>query len=127
MTIKASKTDQLRKGVDIYVGRMRNALCPVEALLAYLAKRGTGDSLLFKFEDGRLLTKERFVKAVREAMSRAGIDTKLCSGHSFKIRAATMAEKASQPRRFRHSGNGRVRPTFFTSGSQGKSLQVSLN
>ena len=68
-----SQTDQFRKRVDYYAGRMQNALCPIKALLAYLAKRGTGDGLLFKFEDSRLLTKERFVKAVRKAMSRAGI------------------------------------------------------
>ena len=91
VTIKASKTDQFRKGVDIYVGRTRNTLCPVEAMLAYLAKRGTSEGLLFKFEDGHLLTKERFIKAVREALSSAGIDAKLYSGHSFRIGAATMA------------------------------------
>jgi len=60
-------------------------------MLANLAKRATGDGLLFKFKDGCLLTKERFVKAVREALSWAGIDANLYSGHSFRIGAATMA------------------------------------
>ena len=91
VTVKVSMTDQFRRGVDIYVGRTRSALCPVESMLAYLAKRGTGEGFLFKFHDGRLLTKERFIKAVREVMSTAGIDAKLYLGHSFWIGAATMA------------------------------------
>ena len=35
--IKASKTDQFRRGVDIFVGRTHNQICPVEALMAYVA------------------------------------------------------------------------------------------
>ena len=34
LRIKAPKTDQFRKGVDIFLGRTHNRLCPVEALLA---------------------------------------------------------------------------------------------
>ena len=47
--------------------------------------------MLFRFEDGQLLTKERFVVRVREALSQAGVNAKLYSGHSFRIGAATMA------------------------------------
>ena len=75
--IKASKTDQFRKGVDIYLGRTHNPLCLVEALLAYIAKRGKEQGMLFRFEDGQLLTKERFVVRVREALSQAGVNAKL--------------------------------------------------
>ena len=32
LRIKASKTDQITKGVDIFLGRTHNQLCPVEAL-----------------------------------------------------------------------------------------------
>ena len=66
--LKASKSDPFRKGVDIVVGRTNNKLCPVAAVLAYLATRGNGPGFLFKFQDGRLLTKSRFVDAVREAL-----------------------------------------------------------
>ncbi len=31
------KADQMRAGVDIYVGRTYNSLCPVVAILRYLA------------------------------------------------------------------------------------------
>lgn len=34
--IKASKTDPFRKGVDIYVGRTGDSLCPVSAVLSYM-------------------------------------------------------------------------------------------
>ena len=38
--IKASKTDQMKIGIDLYVGRTDNAICPIAAVLAYLAVRG---------------------------------------------------------------------------------------
>ena len=66
VTIKASKMDQFRKGVDIYVGRANNELCPVAAILAYVASRGDDRCFLFKFEDGRLLTKDHFIIISRE-------------------------------------------------------------
>ena len=43
------------------------------------------------FEDGRLLTRARFVQAIRTGLKEAGIDdSKYCS-HSFRIGAATTA------------------------------------
>ena len=36
MTIKASKTDPFREGVDIQFQRTNNDLCPVAALLTWL-------------------------------------------------------------------------------------------
>lgn len=89
--IKASKTDQFRKGVDIYLGRTYNQLCPVEALMTFVAIRGKEQGFLFRLEDKRLLTRDRFVARVREALSTAGVNAKSYSGHSFRIGAATMA------------------------------------
>ena len=45
--IKASKTDQFCQGVNVYQGRTDNELCPVAALLAYIAysRRGAGSSV----------------------------------------------------------------------------------
>ena len=51
--IKQSKTDSFRQGVTIYLGRTESALCPVAALLAYLALRGKGHGLLFRFKVDR--------------------------------------------------------------------------
>ena len=38
--IKMSKTDQWREGVDLFVGKTENELCPVAAIIAFLAMRG---------------------------------------------------------------------------------------
>ena len=95
--IKASKTDPFRQGVDIYVGSTANELCPVSAMLAYLARRGNGKGMLFRFEDGKLLTRERFVSRVKAALTSAGVDSKPYSGHSFRIGAATAAGRQNLP------------------------------
>ena len=54
-------------------------------------ERGLAEGPLFVFENGRLLTRERFVAAVRESLASAGVDTAKYSGHSFRIGAATTA------------------------------------
>ncbi len=56
LRLKASKTDPLRKGVDIVVGLTGNDLCPVTALLAYAARRGKAQGPLFQFENHHPLT-----------------------------------------------------------------------
>ena len=89
--LKASKTDPFHNGIDIVVGRTNNKLCLVTAVMAYLAARGNGPGFLFKFQDGRHLTKPRFVEAVCQALGRAGFDPKAYTGHSFRIGAATTA------------------------------------
>ena len=38
--LKYLKTDQSRESTDLYIGRAYNCLCPVVALLLYLAVRG---------------------------------------------------------------------------------------
>ena len=89
--LKKSKTDPFRQGVDIYVGRTFGQLCPVAAILAYLAVRGPDTGPLFMFADGRFLTRDRFVTRVRGALTAAGLDCSQYAGHSFRIRAATTA------------------------------------
>lgn len=89
--LKKSKTDPFRQGVDIYVGRTFGQLCPVAAILAYLAVRGPGTGPLFMFADGRFLTRDRFVTRVRGALTAAGLDCSQYAGHSLRIGAATTA------------------------------------
>jgi len=72
--IKVSKTDPLWKGVNVYMGMTGNELCPVAATLYYIVQRGLGSGPLFLFQDGRYLTRERFVAAVRESLRKAGLD-----------------------------------------------------
>ena len=91
--IKASKTDPFRKGVDIFLGRTGDDICPISAMLAYLAIRGEGPGPLFRFASGKPLTRDRLVTEIRSALSAAGHREQLYAGHSFRVGAATTAAK----------------------------------
>ena len=94
VTLKQSKTDPFRVGVAIFMGRTYNVLCPVSAVLAYLAVRPQRPGPLFVFEDRTYLTKERLVTHLRKGLQEIGIDPGCFSGHSFRIGAATTAAQA---------------------------------
>ena len=89
--LKQSKTDPFRHGVDIFLGRTQADLCPVSALLAYIAARPSVKGPLFVFGDGSFLSRDRLVQAVRVALEQAGFDAKSYTGHSFRLGAATTA------------------------------------
>ena len=91
VSIKQSKTDPFRHGVNIFLGRTSSDLCPVAALLNYLVARGSNPGPLFQFKDGRVLTRQRFVRAVKEALQQAGVEQSKYNGHSLRIGAATTA------------------------------------
>ena len=91
LTIKQSKTDPFRKGVDLFLGKTDTDICPVRALLNYMILRGTARGPLFILEDGSLLTRHYFVSAVRGALQTAGVDQSKYCGHSFRIGVATTA------------------------------------
>ena len=55
-----------QRGINIYLGRTYNRLCPVEAILVYLAGRQSKKSFLFKLKDGHL-TKSNFVISVQQS------------------------------------------------------------
>ena len=94
LRIKASKTDPWRKGVTICLGRTGLELCPVAALIGYVARRGTNPGPLFRFENGQPLTRPALVREIRGALEAAGFDGSLYAGHSFRIGAATSAAAA---------------------------------
>ena len=89
--LKTSKTDPFIEGVDVFVGRSGCPLCPVSALQDYLVVRGSSPGPLFMFQDGKPITRPGFVAKVKEALTRAGIDSSHFSGHSFRSGAATTA------------------------------------
>ena len=72
--LKASKTDHFRSGVDVFVRKSGNDLCPIAAMTCYLSQRGGQPGPLFYFKDGRFLTRSHFVDCVRDALHQAGID-----------------------------------------------------
>ena len=61
--------------MDLFVGKTGSLLCPVSAILSYLCVRGMENCPLFMFEDGRVLTRQRFVAVVKEGLQRAGTDS----------------------------------------------------
>ena len=92
--LKFSKCDQLGKGIDVFLGRSGNRICPVAACLAYMAIHGPTPGPFFCGEDGAPLTKPQFVSLVHEVLTDAGLDATLYSGHSFRLGAATSAAQA---------------------------------
>ena len=89
--IKHSKTDPFRQGVTLVLGRTGKLLCPVAAMMHYLSIRGSCSGPLFRFGDGSLLTRGRFVSELKKALAKAGINASQFNGHSFRIGAATTA------------------------------------
>lgn len=87
--IKASKTDPFRVGVDIFIGRIDNELCPIVAIPGYMAMHGPGHGPFFHFQDSMPLTRPRLVAKLREAIQAEGLDCVAYSGHRFKSGAAT--------------------------------------
>ena len=95
--LKASKTDPFRKGVCVYVGVTGGNLCPVAAILDYMVNRGSEEGPFFMFANRSFLTRDRFVQAVRDALTRAGVNSSAYAGHSFRIGAATTAAQRGVP------------------------------
>ena len=69
--LKQSKTDQLRKGMDVFVGKTGCPLCPVVAVIAYMTARGNQPGPFFQLRNGTPLTKAMFTKKDQTGTSRA--------------------------------------------------------
>ena len=90
--LKQSKTDPFRQGVNIFLGRSKQEICPVAALLSYMALRGNAQGPLFLYDDGTSLSRNRLVREVQRALTEAGRECTGFTGHSFRIGAATTAK-----------------------------------
>ena len=93
--LRRAKTDPY--GNKVFMGRTLSLVCPVAAVLGYLAVRPAGQSPLFVFRDGTPHSRDLFVRDVRSALSVAHINHQAYSGHSFRIDAATMAAQGGLP------------------------------
>ena len=92
--LKQSKTDQFGRGVDVIVGRTGLDLCPVAAVLAYVAERGDQPGPFFLTTAKTPLTKQAFVGVVRKLLRALELPEENYAGHSFRIGAATTAALA---------------------------------
>ena len=81
----------------IHLGRTGCSLCPITALVNYLAIRPGPPGPLFVFQDGSPLIRDAFVCAVKQALEAAKVDSAAYSGHSFWISAATVTAKSGVP------------------------------
>ena len=97
--LRRAKADPFGKGVNVFLGKTESQLCPVRALLSFLSVRPqtSQEAPLFVNKKGAPLTKEAFVKRIRAALARAGIDQSAYSGHSFRIGAASVAAARNVP------------------------------
>ena len=95
--VRRAKSDPFGKGVFIYLGKTNSSLCPVSAVLHYLAIRCSGEGPLLVHHNGSPLTRGQFVRSVRSSLSAAQIPHQGYSGHSFCISAATAAAAAGVP------------------------------
>ena len=98
--LRRAKSDPFGRGVSIYVGKTGTSLCPVSALLNFMAVRPQGEGPLFVHEDGSPLTRSHFVQLTKHALRLANMDATGYSGHSFRIGAATAAAAAGVPAHF---------------------------
>lgn len=68
LKIKASKTNPFRQGVTIFLGATGSSICPMKAILAYIAVRGHISGPLFWFKDRQPLTREKLVSSLQAAL-----------------------------------------------------------
>ena len=91
LSLKSSKTDPFWRGVQTVIGSTQDHLCPMVALLAYLAVQGGSPGPLFRFMNGLPLTHPEFVSRVKTALQSLGYPAKDFAGHSFRAGAASTA------------------------------------
>ena len=92
--VKRSKNDPFGAGTTLHIGTTGDYLCPVAAMLGYLAIRPNTNGPLFVFSDGSTLSRTRLVQSLRQALTTAGVDVSRYNGHSFRIGAATTVARA---------------------------------
>ncbi len=91
--LRCSKTDPFGSGFVLHLGCTNSELCPVVAMLGYLARRPQVQGFLFVFMDGSTLSRPRLCHELHRALQSAGLDTSGYSGHRFRIGAATSAAR----------------------------------
>ena len=93
ITMKKSKTDPFRETAKLTIARSDSNVCAVTALQDYLLQtHGQSTSQpLFKFTDGRNLTRASLTNNLRALLYVCGQDSANFTSHSFRIGAATTA------------------------------------
>lgn len=90
-----SKTDRMRKGMNLVFFKNKSKCCPFIALSAYLAGRPSGHrgSPLFVDRNNKRITQAGVVKRMREILYRMGLEGKHYSGISLRRGGAQLLLK----------------------------------
>ena len=96
LRVKASKTDPFRRGADVIMGATGDRICPVSAFLAYVGRRSPAPGVLFRFQNGKPVSRTWFSKRLTKIVTAMQIVGKI-SSHSLRIGAATAAANAGVP------------------------------
>ncbi|MES2905490.1 MAG: tyrosine-type recombinase/integrase [Pseudomonadota bacterium] len=103
ITIRKSKTDQMKAGRKIGVSFRQRKLCPVAAVDAWLERSEITEGAIFRSVDrhgnvgAERLTGEAVSAILRERMAIAGLNPKGYSGHSLRAGFVTNAALSEQP------------------------------
>ena len=92
--LKHSKNYPFGVGNSVHLGATGQHLCPVAALLGYLAIwPPVAAGPLFLLHDGTTLSKPRLIASLCWVLQEVGVDSSKYSGHRFRMGAATTAAK----------------------------------
>jgi len=100
VAVQRSKTDQSGQGRIVHLAQQKDALCPVNAVRAWLSLIGSREGPLFSrssFTDEsppRRISAMTVARIVKEHVGRVGLDPRLFSGHSLRAGFATSAALA---------------------------------
>ena len=81
--IKQSKRDPLRQGVDIFLGTTNTSICPVQALIQYIAGRSPDPGPLFVVQAGSPLTRSFLVAHLQATLQKVGVAPLCIHGPQF--------------------------------------------
>ena len=94
INIKQSKTDPFRKGIQLFLGTTDHVICPVKAILPYLALRGSKLGPLFMTDNNIPLTRQSFSTFFSAILEATKLNHHKYNTSSFRIGAATSAKLA---------------------------------
>ena len=126
VTLKQSKTDPFWKGVDIYLGAVESSLCPIRAMLAYLAIRGQSASPLFIRGGGTPLTRSFLVESLKQPSSNVVLIQTCTMGIASELGLRQLQQPTAYQKPLSKCWEGgRAQHTLSTSRPQEQSWQPS--
>ena len=95
--VRTSNTDPFKAGMTLLQGLTGDILCPVTAVLEFLAICPSSPGPLFLFKDDSALSCPSLVQVLHQALRTARVDDSQFSGQSFRIRVATTVVRVGLP------------------------------